>query len=140
MTADQAKALAKQHGPTAGIAVVAAVIAAQLASGDAPERTIKLPPEIEQAERKPRRGADKHVVTRLVSCGDSRQAKVSGDDLAGIVTLGAGAKGKCTVLFAGRWPESPTCSLNLGMWTASETELIATGVPKTFAYRCGGDK
>jgi hypothetical protein len=130
----------KRHAPTLGIAVAAALVTAQLVMPDAPGMPAlpALPAEIQAAKAHPRRASDRLVKTRLVACGDSTQASVTGDDLVGVVTLGPGAGGACTVLFASKWSEQPYCIVEGGTVAAiDETDLIVSGVTgPAFAYRC----
>lgn len=137
---EQARAKLDQYAPTAGVAIVAAAIAARLAIPDAPDMKPlpPLPAEAQQAKEQPRRRAvERDITTRLVSCGDSTAAMVTGDDLVGVVELGAGASGRCTVLFASRWERQPLCVVEGGTIEAlDETDMIVTGAEDSFSYRC----
>lgn len=138
---EQAKEQLKKHGPGAAVGVIAAILAVQLMvpeAADLPDLPTA-PPEIAQAEKQPRRAADRSVSTRVVSCGDSAAAKVTGDDLVGLVELGAGADSKCTVLFATKWERQPRCEVNGGsVLSSDETDLLVESVAGgKFSYRCG---
>lgn len=128
----------KKHGPTAGVAVVAAIVAANLSVPDSPEmpKLPELPAELAHAEQHPRRGGISE--TRLVSCGASTDAAVTGDDLVGLVTLGAGAGQACTLLFSQRWEKPPMCLVEGGIVAdTTTTDLIVNSITgAAFAYRC----
>jgi hypothetical protein len=98
---DKLKAYGAKHGPAMSVAMVASVIAARLAAPTipppAPTFMITAPGSHARA-------------THLMGCGDATAAIV-GNDHGGSVTAGAGADGRCTVMFADRWPTTPTCWL-----------------------------
>lgn len=126
----------KKYGPTAGVAVIAAIIAANLAVPDTGKELPALPPEVTH-EVHARKAPTGSVTARLVSCGDSTQATVVGDDLVGIVTPGDGAGGSCTLLFANRWNVPPTCAANGGtVASTTATDLVFTNIGEAVAYRC----
>ncbi|RPH65002.1 MAG: hypothetical protein EHM89_00235 [Acidobacteria bacterium] len=128
----------KKYGPTAGIAIVTAIVAANLAIPDSPtgKELPALPPEV-QREVHARKDPGNRIVTRLVSCGDSTQATIVGDDLVGIVTPGDGASGSCTLLFSNPWQVPPTCAANGGdVASATTTDLVFTNIGEAVAYRC----
>jgi hypothetical protein len=135
---NQAKEQAKKHGPTAGIATAAVIAVALMMPDESTTTAPTLPPEIQKAA-KASGASPLRVKTRLVSCGDSTQATVEGDDSVGMVTLGKDAGARCTLLFARRWQDAPTCAIEGGAVvkaTAAEVAVSATG--ETFTYRCGG--
>lgn len=130
----------KKYGPTAGVAIVTAIIAANLAVPDAPDmpKLPELPAEVVHAEKHPRHKASDGTTTRLVSCGLSTDATVAGDDLVGLVTLGPGASGTCTLLFSQRWEKAPTCLVEGGIVASvNHTDLVVGNIAaEAFAYRC----
>lgn len=138
--------LVKKQAPTAAVSAVVAVLAALAVSGgkDAAPPEVPALPELVKAAKdpdrpaaEPRKGKD-GAVTRLVSCGDSTVAKVAGDDTAGVIALGDGAGGMCTVLFAAPWNGTVTCAVNGGTVDhANEHELAINDAGASVSYRCG---
>ena len=141
MNADEAKAQAKKHAPTVGI-VAAGVIAMRLMLPSTPppsDHTIApaLGAGVGSAVAQPGK-SESGVVTRLVSCGDSHAAHVDGDDKHGAITLGPGAHGKCTLLFAAQWTAQPTCmAVGAHIAKLTATDLVLEGAGELVTYDCG---
>lgn len=130
------KDVAKQHGPTAGIAL-AAVIATALVAGGHSETVVALqnPAEPHPSSLSPAHLAHNGQETRLVSCGDSRKAQIVGNDTSGEVVAGPGAHGSCTVVFAAPWTHAPSCTVTgATLSKALATEIVVRG--EHLKYRC----
>jgi len=141
MNTDQAKALAKAHGPAAGVAAVVATIAVLATRPD----DVKIAPTVSETaiavdakvKTAPSHRSHEGQETRLVSCG--KAPRVTGDDSAGTITLGDDAEGRCTLLFAAPLEKSVTCAVTPGRaakLTATDLVLEAINGP-TVTYRCG---
>lgn len=154
MDTDQAKAIAKQHGPTAAIAAVA-IVAIKLTTG-APTQPPQPPSATDLAARRtlagdpalPSQPGPAHarrgdgIETRLVSCG-GLGAWIDGDgqhatDDIGTVTLGMEPRGTCTVIFENASSSPRHCAINGGRLAKSlATEIVVDQIDgTTFAYRC----
>ncbi len=99
---DKMKALGQKHGPTLGIATAAVIAVKLMSSAPASAPPVAEPSRMamKQAPIPVEKTPIDGVPTRVVSCGNSKVASVSGDDSSGTIKLGPGADGKCTMLFA----------------------------------------
>jgi hypothetical protein len=127
----------KQTTISASVAATVGVIATLIARPSAPSAP-PLPPEVAHAAATQRAKDPSGPPTRLVSCGDSRKATVTGDDTVGVVTLGSKAHAACTLLFARAWPEPPHCTVEgAAIAMATINEMVVRASSPTFTYRCG---
>jgi len=133
--------LAKQHGPSAGVAAVVSASISVALSGGTTE--VHIPPTTTVVEssvkaQKPSVGSSPSKVS-LVSCGDMRGpegAQVVGNNHKGTIRVGPGAN-TCTVVFDRRWSNQPKCVVKGGRATKlTATDLVIVDADKVVTYEC----
>jgi hypothetical protein len=127
-------------GITGGVSAAVAIVIARLIAPDSGSPTLTATQSAAVGPTVPEQqgGANAGVVTRLVSCGDSNQASVSGNDRAGSIVLGPGAAGACTLLFERAWTRQPVCVVTGGTIQAlTLTDLVVNGADGAVTYKCG---
>lgn len=124
----------KKHAPLAGVGVAAVIASRLLTPAPEPFASVTIGGQVTHA--KVHRAAA--MRTHLISCGNPAILAIESDEpemSEGTITLGPGAGGKCTLLFATQTPR--VCAIVGGtLKTLTSSDLVIDGAGNVVTYQC----